>query len=150
MRRVFIRFNNLLTRLRRRRISGDNLLLLVPHCLQDSLCTQEIRRDINHCRRCGQCDVAGLLKIRDRYGLLCNLAGGGGQALACARRPEVKAVVAVACERELTAGILAAFPRPVLAVPNMRPHGPCRDTAVDLARVERAVLSLLAPAAPSA
>jgi hypothetical protein len=93
------------------------------------------------CRRCGRCTIAGLLELRDRYGLLCNLAGGGRQAVQCVKRPDVKFVVAVACERELTAGILAAFPRPVLAVTNRTPNGPCKDTTVDLEQVDRAVRS---------
>jgi hypothetical protein len=141
-----IRLNNRLIRWRRVRVKGHELLLLAPHCLQFSGCPQNVNGDIEQCRRCGQCSVAGLLELRDRYGLAGNVAGGGRQALRYARQPGIRAVVAVACEAELAAGILAAFPRPVYAVVNTRPNGPCKDTGVDLAEVERAVRLLLDPA----
>ena len=57
-------------------------------------------------------------------------------------RPEVKAVVAVACEKELVQGIRAAFPKPVVAVPNMTPEGSCRNTVVDPVAVVKAIESL--------
>ncbi len=140
---TLIRLNNGLTRLRRVRVAPENLLLLVPHCLHFTRCAQDVRSGINQCRRCGQCDIAGLLAIRDRYGILLDLAGGGRQALSFLRDPAVKAVVAVACEQELADGIRAAFPKPVLGVPNTRPNGACKDTRVALDAVEAAVTSLL-------
>lgn len=143
-RAALVRVNNVLTRLRRVRVQPDELLLLVPHCLQLTRCTQNVKGDVDQCRRCGQCDVAGLIEIRDRHGIRCNLAAGGRQALGYVRASGVKAVVAVACEQELVAGIRAAFPKPVLAVPNERPDGPCNDTRVPLDAVDAAVRSLLA------
>jgi len=143
MRRLLIRLSNALTRRRRVRVPARNLLLLVPHCLQNSGCQQNVSRDLDRCRRCGQCDMAALLALRDRYGLLCHMAGGGREALHYVEQPEVRAVVAVACEKELVDGIRASFPKPVLAVANQRPHGPCRDTRVDVAAVEAAVRELL-------
>ncbi len=140
---ALIRLNNAWTRLRRVRVAPGNLLLLAPHCLHLTRCPQDVRRDVEQCRRCGHCDIAGLLAIRDRYGIRCQLAGGGRQALGFLRDPAVKAVVAVACEPELVAGIWAAFPTPVLAVPNTRPNGPCQDTRVVVEAVESAVASLL-------
>ena len=137
--------NNWLIRVRRVRVQPQNLLLLVPHCLQGTGCQQAVNEGIDRCRRCGQCDVAGLIAIRDRYGILCNLANGGRQALDFLRDPAVKAVVAVACEQELADGIRAALPTPVLAVPNTRPNGPCKGTGVPLEAVEAAVRSLLIP-----
>jgi hypothetical protein len=94
------------------------------------------------CRRCGQCDVGALAAIRDDLGVVACVAGGGRQALALVRRPEVKAVVAVACEKELVQGIRAAFPKPVVAVPNRTPEGACLNTQVDSEAVVKAIGSL--------
>ena len=55
----------------------------------------------------------------------------------------VDAVVAVACEKELSQGIKGAFPKAVIAIPNQRPKGPCKDTDVDLAEVRKAIQWLL-------
>lgn len=138
-----IRLNNWWVRKRRIQVPAEALLLLVPHCLQASDCTAPVRSGIDECRRCGQCDLTGLLEIKERFGIRCNLASGGRQALGYVKDPAIRAVVAAACERELIAGIRAAFPKPVLAVENTRPHGPCKFTRVNLARVEQAVAELL-------
>jgi hypothetical protein len=54
-----------------------------------------------------------------------------------------KAIVAVACERDLTSGIQDVFPVPVLGVFNERPFGPCFNTRVDMEKVEAAILSFM-------
>lgn len=144
MLRHFIAFNNWVTvSLRRVKVSPNSLLLLVPHCLQSSQCGRNVTADVDNCAKCGSCDVAGILALRDRYGIQCSLAGGGKQALLSVKERSVKAIVAVACEKELAEGIRASFPKPVLAVTNQRPNGPCRDTEVDLANVENALETLL-------
>ena len=138
-----IRFNNFMTRLRRVRVAPENLLLLAPHCLQVSVCKQNVAAGIDACRRCGKCDVADLLEIRDKYGIQCHVAGGGRQAIGLVKQSSVKAVVAVACEKELALGIKASFPKPVLAVSNQLPNGPCKDTCVTTAIVDAAVREML-------
>ena len=87
--------------------------------------------------------MAALLAARDAYGVVACVVGGGRQALEHVRRKSVKAVVAVACERELVEGIWAAFPKPVLAVSNRTPEGPCRNTTADVKDVEAAIESLV-------
>ena len=141
--RLFISLNNLLTRLRRVKVSPKNLLLLVPRCLQKNGCAQTLGETIDACKACGQCNVTDLLAIRDEFGIHCSLAAGGREALAFVRDPKVKAVVAVACEKELTQGILAVFPKPVLGVLNIQTNGPCRNTHLDPDLVREAIRSML-------
>jgi uncharacterized protein len=145
--RWLIRLNNAVVRWRRVRVPSRNLLLLLPHCLHLDSCPQNVVRNLKECRRCGQCDIAALLKARDDYGVVCCVVGGGRQALVHTRRPDVRAVVAVACDRELLQGILFSFPKPVLAVPNRTPHGPCRNTAADMGQVLAAIEALTMPRA---
>ncbi len=52
-------------------------------------------------------------------------------------RPE--AIVAVACERDLSSGIVDTFPMPVMGISNERPFGPCFNTRVDLEKVKEAI-----------
>ena len=54
-----------------------------------------------------------------------------------------KAIVAVACERDLTSGIQDVFPLPVLGVLNERPFGPCFNTKVDINKLEAAILTFM-------
>ncbi len=127
-------------------MAPDHLLLLVPRCIQKTGCSQTLGETIDDCHACGRCNVADLLSIRDEFGIHCSLAVGGREALAFVRRPQIKAVVAVACEKELTQGILAVFPRPVLGVLNIQTNGPCRNTRLDADQVRAAVRSMLKPA----
>lgn len=145
IRAFIIRLNNLFVRWRAPRLQAGELLLLAPRCLQSSGCGRPVVQEADACLRCGKCEVASLLALRDEYGIRLHVAGGGRQALACVRGAGIKGVVAVACEPELLAGIRAAFPKPVLAVTNRLPHGPCRDTAVALADVRAAIARMLAP-----
>jgi hypothetical protein len=143
--RLFVSLNNLLTRCRRIKVSPGNLLLLVPRCLQKNGCTQTLGETIDDCKACGQCNVTELLAIRDEFGIRCSLAAGGREALAFVRDPQVKAVIAVACEKELMQGILAVFPKPVLGVLNIQTNGPCRNTRLEPDLVRAAVRSVLKP-----
>ncbi|MBN2450721.1 MAG: DUF116 domain-containing protein [Lentisphaeria bacterium] len=141
--RLVIRVNNAATRWRRVRVRPDELLVLLPRCLQNEDCGRAVQKDVEECARCGVCPLRSILALRDRYGFRMKVAGGGREALAAVQAPGVRAVLAVACVPELYAGILAALPKPVLAVPHEQPCGPCRNTRVDLARVEAAIRSVL-------
>lgn len=141
--RLFVHLNNLLTRLRVIRVAPENLLLLVPRCLQKDGCAQTLGETLDDCRMCGQCNVADLLAIRDEFGIRCSMAAGGREALAFVGAKNVKAVVAVACEKELAQGILAVFPKPVLGVLNIQSDRPCRNTRLDASLVRAAVRSLI-------
>lgn len=141
--RLFLRLSNLLTRLRRVKVASENLLLLVPRCLQKDGCARTLGKTLDDCRRCGQCNVTELLAIREEFGISCSLAGGGREALAYVKKSEVKAVVAVACEKELFAGICAVFPKPVLGVLNIPGEHPCRNTRFNRDLVRDAIRSML-------
>jgi hypothetical protein len=140
-----VKFGNWLTRRRGVRVRPENLLLLFPHCLQWSDCPQNVTQKLANCRRCGKCRIKDLLELAERRGLQVYCASGGREAAARVKRPDVHAVLAVACEKELRQGMMATLPKPVLGVVNLRPHGPCRDTDVGLPAVEAALRELLAP-----
>jgi hypothetical protein len=140
---LLIAANNWLVRHARRRVRPANLLVLLPRCLQRAGCGQAVVEDLAACRQCGQCDIAALIRLRDETGVRFCMAGGGRAAAALTRRPDVWAVVACACEKELIDGIRAVFPKPVLAVRNDTPEGFCRNTRVDAARIRAAIRELI-------
>ena len=135
----FIEVNNQLVLAKHLIISPSKLLLLLPHCLQHSECPHKITVDINNCRRCGKCAVSELLQLRDKYGLIVRIVTGGTLARKIVRQDRPQAIIAVACERDLTSGIQDANPIPVLGVTNERPNGPCFNTKIAITRVEEAV-----------
>lgn len=138
-----INFNNALTCRRHVRVRPEQLLLLLPHCMQWNGCGENLKQDIRLCKQCGRCNIVRMCELAEKYQVRCVVAGGGRRAIAEVRRSETKAVVAVACEKELIIGIFATLPKPVLAVPNRRPCGDCCNTCVEPELVEEAIRYLL-------
>ncbi len=139
LRTSFVKVNNALTKAQRKRIIGDRILILLPHCLQIDVCNRKITNNINNCIRCGRCPVAELLNLGDRYKLNVEVVNGGTLARKRVASFRPDAIVAVACERDLTLGIQDVYPIPVYGVINDRPHGPCVNTCVDMHMVEKAI-----------
>lgn len=140
IKRSFIEVNNNLVRAREIHIQPHQLLLLAPHCLQNSSCTHKVTGNIDNCHRCGRCSVNSILELRDRYGIRVGIATGGTLARKLIVDYRPRAIVAIACERDLTSGILDANPIPVLGVTNLRPYGPCQNTDFSLPQLIQAIL----------
>ncbi len=135
----FIEINNQLVRLRALLHKAEKILILAPHCLQWSGCPYKITIDVNNCRRCGRCTIDGLHALAEKYDVDLAVATGGTLARRFVEKYRPQAVVAIACERDLTSGILDTQPLSVLGVLNQRPNGPCLNTRVDLKQVEQAI-----------
>ena len=117
-------------------MTASKILILTPHCIQLDTCPYKITRDIKNCRRCGRCSVGPLLDLADKYGVNIAVATGGTLARQFVKTIRPRAIIAVACERDLTSGIQDVFPLPVIGVLNERPFGPCFNTKVDISKVE--------------
>ncbi|MGI6097647.1 MAG: DUF116 domain-containing protein [Dethiobacteria bacterium] len=141
--RSFIEVNNQLVRHRSIKIKPERLLLLLPHCLQWSECVYKITKDPKNCRLCGKCNIAALLELCERYHLKLKVATGGTLARKAVIEARPQLVLAVACERDLSSGIIDSFPLPVYGILNERPEGPCQNTRVDLQKVEEAIKSFI-------
>lgn len=139
----FIEVSNHLVRLQRIKVPADRIMILTPHCIQLDTCPFKITRNVENCHRCGRCCVGHMLNLCHKYGLHMSVATGGTLARQAVKQIRPKAIIAVACERDLTSGIQDVFPLPVLGVLNERPNGPCFNTRVDLGKVEDAILTFL-------
>ncbi len=144
----FVEVNNQLVRARRFRVKHDRLLLLMPHCIQNSECRLRVTGDIRNCERCGLCRISDLIDVGEQYGVDIFVATGGTLARRLIQEKKPQAVVAVACKRDLTSGIVDAYPLPVLGILNERPFGPCINTEFDLVQVTEAIRHFVAPDAP--
>lgn len=134
--RSFIEVSNHLVRQKLIRVKPERLLILTPHCIQKDTCPHKITRNVNNCKRCGQCQVDDLIKLTEKYGVNLAVVTGGTLARNVLKSIRPQAVLAIACERDLTSGIQDVFPLPVIGVLNQRPFGPCCNTRVDIDRVE--------------
>jgi hypothetical protein len=139
----FIELNNHLVRSNNHRTLPGKLLILLPHCIQDFDCEIKITGNIKNCKRCGKCEIKDLVDISEQYQVKIAVATGGTLArrIIVENRPE--AIVAVACELDLTSGIQESYPIPVIGILNERPNGPCINTKVDIQKVRNAILDFL-------
>lgn len=106
-------------------IQREELLILLPRCLD-----KQTRDDIK--------------LVTSKYDVDFHICAGGQVArqLLAERRP--KGLIAVACERDLMAGVQdvkAAVP--VIAIANKRPEGPCRNTHINMNEMENAIRMFL-------
>lgn len=139
----FIQVSNDLVLRHHVKVPGNRIMILTPHCIQRDVCVHKITRNVENCRQCGGCCVGQMLALANKYGCHFAVATGGTLARQLVKEARPKAIVAVACERDLTSGIQDVFPLPVLGVLNERPFGPCFNTRVDVGKLEAAILSFL-------
>lgn len=139
IRSSFIEVNNQMIRARREQVPNSQILILAPHCLQNSECPHKITQRPDNCQRCGKCQVTDLISLQEQYGINLAFATGGTLARRYVQLYRPRAIIAIACDRDLASGIQDASPLPVLGVLNERPCGPCINTRVNLAGVETAI-----------
>jgi hypothetical protein len=146
VRSSFVKVNNDLVSISAKKYRPEELLMLMPHCLQNSRCKMRLTYSMDNCKRCGLCPIDGLLTVSEKYGIHLAVATGGtiARRIVVQRRP--KMIIAVACERDLASGIQDTYPIPVYGVLNARPHGPCLDTTVAMAGLEAAIHKFMDPA----
>jgi len=149
IRASFVKVNNELVRSEAGRYRAEEILLLMPHCLQNSRCDVRLTYDINNCKRCGKCPIKDLIEFSERTGTSLAIATGGTIARRIVVQTRPRLILAVACERDLASGIQDTYPIPVYGVLNERPHGPCLDTNVNMTHLE-AALDLFLEKTPAA
>jgi hypothetical protein len=116
---------NALAARRKRMVGKGELLVLIPRCLSKQA-------------------LDGVLAIAGRYEVPVFVATRGQLARRVIRERRPRAVVAVACERDMMTGLRdVAGKLPVLGLTMRLPNGPCRDAMLDLDMMERWVRGLI-------
>jgi uncharacterized protein len=114
-----VKVYNTLAVMRGRKVGQGELLLLIPRCLSKAT-------------------LDGVLGIAGKYGVPVFVATRGQLARRVIRERRPRAVVAVACERDMVSGLHdVAGKIPVLGLTMTLPAGPCKDASVDLGQLER-------------
>jgi hypothetical protein len=108
------------------RVRANELLILIPRCLS-------------------RASLDGVMDIAKRYNVAAFVATRGAYARQVIRERRPKAVVAVACERDMVSGLHDVAGRlPVLGLTMQLPNGPCKDASIDLTKMEDFVRKYLA------
>lgn len=143
IRRILINLNNIIIHNMNLKLKGNEILLMLPHCLQLDDCSLKITSNIDNCKECGRCDLKDILKMKSKYNILIQVATGGTLARKKIKEIRPKAIIAVACERDLAEGIKDISKIPVLGVLNKRPNGPCFNTKIDVDELENSIKFLI-------
>ncbi len=107
-----------LARRRGWKVGRGELLALVPRCLSKGA-------------------LEGVLEVAGRYGIPVFVATRGQLARRVIRERRPRAVVAVACERDMLTGLHDVAGRiPVLGLTMQLPAGPCKDATIDIGKFE--------------
>jgi len=107
------------------RVRANELLILIPRCLSRAA-------------------LDGVMDIAKRYDVATFVATRGAYARQAIRERRPKAVVAVACERDMVSGLRDVAGRlPVLGLTMQLPNGPCKDASLDLVKMEAFVRKYL-------
>lgn len=139
IRNIYVKLNNKYIYSNKYNLECEDILILIPHCVQKNSCKLKVTTDIDNCKACGLCNVGDLVKLNDKYNVKIFIATGGTLARKIIMDNRPKAIIAVACERDLTSGVQDVKKTPVLGVFNKRPNGPCVDTTVDITEIENAI-----------
>ncbi len=114
-----VKVYNVLALLRTRKVGTGELLLLIPRCLS-------------------RATLDTVLGLAGKYGVPVFVATRGQLARRVIRERRPRAVVAVACERDMVTGLHdVAGKVPVLGLTMTLPAGPCKDAALDFVTLER-------------
>lgn len=136
IRKFYVEVNNIIVESISKRYKPEKVLVLLPHCLQNSSCGYKITTDIKNCRKCGRCCIGDILKVVESSGVKAVVATGGTLARSFIAEAKPEFILAVACERDLTSGISDIGNLPVLGIVNERPKGPCHDTTVSVEKLK--------------
>lgn len=139
IRKIYVKLNNTYIYNNKYNFNYEDIIILVPHCVQKNSCKLKVTNKIENCAECGLCNISDLLKLKEKTGINIFIATGGTLARKIIMENKPKAVIAVACERDLTSGIQDMKHIPVLGVFNKRPNGPCINTFIDIHEVEKAI-----------
>lgn len=139
IRKVYIKLNNKYIYSNSYNFKHEDILILTPHCIQNHNCKLKVTNEVENCKQCGICNVGDLVRLKKEQNVKVFVATGGTLARKIIIDNKPKAVIAVACERDLTSGVQDISKIPVLGIFNKRPNGPCVDTSINAEEVEKAI-----------
>jgi len=123
----FIKVSNAVSRALKKPQPDEKLLILLPRCLSKD-------------------ELKKAMDLKQRYPFEVYTVSGGELARKKVKELKPTAVIGVACERDLVSGIRDVSGRlSVIGIPNRRPHGPCKDTHIDLDALEDAIKFYVGP-----
>lgn len=122
------------------RVPRHERVVFIPHCLRNvKACKAEVDEEGYHCRKCGGCVIAKITTECEKRGMKWYMCGGGSQVINIITKTKPKAIIGVACYKEIQLALecLKASSAPLQAV-MLRKSG-CVNTEVDVNEIIEAL-----------
>lgn len=139
----YIELNSYLVTTKKIKVSSNKILILLPRCIQNNECKNDVVSDIKNCKLCGKCDIAKINNIIKDINVKAIVVTGGEKAREVVSKFKPKIIIAVACERELVSGMMDVSSFYVVGIVNIRPFGPCFNTKVSVDRLKETLDNFL-------
>ena len=114
------------------RVPASDVMVFLPHCLRNEKCPAPQDEDGYHCKECGKCKIADAMRICRKMGSKVFILPGGSMLPRLLSKHKPKAVVGVACFRELSMAVclVTKLKIPLQAV--FLSKDGCKDTDFDV------------------
>lgn len=126
------------------------IMLLIPKCLQNYECNNNVVNRIENCKMCGSCKIKNLLEVinslrlkKEDIDISIKVATGGKIAKLYLDEYSPDYVIAVACDKELLDGIKETKKHNVLAVSNIIVEKPCINTDVEIKKIKEFLYEII-------
>lgn len=139
IRYFYIELNNIVVESDNKKYKAKDIMLLLPHCLQNSECGLKVTNNPKLCKNCGRCKIGALLEYAEQKNISIYIVTGGTVARNIIKKTKPKLILSVACERDLMSGISDVRGIPVVGVTNKQPNGPCFNTDVDINAIKERI-----------
>lgn len=130
--RLYVNINNKITQSKNKKYPPEDVIIILPCCMQSIKCIHRITQNVANCKKCGMCQIGEILEMSQKLGVKLFVATGGTAARNIIKANKPKFVLSVACERDLSSGIADIKNIPVIGILNQRINGPCIDTIVNI------------------
>lgn len=133
----YIDFKNELYKKGFKKIPFNERVLFIPQCLRDSKkCKAELTDSGYICNDCSPCKAHRIKEIGEKLGYKVFIVPGGTMVVNIIKKEKPKAIMGIACYRELLDGVIALKKINIPGMGVLLSKTGCKDTDVSLEKVK--------------
>jgi len=110
----------------------ENVLLIMPRCVQKTGCRANVQKSLDECLACGRCPLGDVAVVCDRHGLPALVAFRSHIAFDLAREHKPDLIIATACHDRMIKALRNVPEVPSLLAPLAGMDRMCINATVDL------------------
>ena len=113
-----------------------SILILLPRCIHDGACKQDVTADIELCKKCGLCPVRDILILKEKFNLPVKIAHESAIAYRYARELDPELTIAIACNDRLFKGITRVWKIASFCIPLLIGTDQCKNRSLSIKELE--------------